>query len=289
MRRMMSMLSAGCLLASGVPPAMAQTNPNAGVCASDDDSAVSAEQRIAACTAMVEATKDVPAELSVILVNRASAYWFINKMPQAIADLDRATALEPKNVRAFRERAKTYRTLGRLDLALADSNQAYSSRLTTPKTSMPGAMYSTLTANMTAPSRTITKRSGSIRISRSPSWTAASQITFWENTRRRSPTTTPRSGSIPSARAPIPIAALPIRKSAAPIAPSRTKVTRSSSIPWCRNISTTADYLTPSMATTTAPLSTITRRSGLRRKRIFSPIAAIPIMRKAIGPRHFRL
>ena len=68
---------------------------------------------------MIEAAKDAPKELAAALVNRGAAYWYMNKMPQAFADLDRAIALDPKNARAFRERSNRHRSAGRLDRALA--------------------------------------------------------------------------------------------------------------------------------------------------------------------------
>ncbi len=58
------------------------------------------------------------------LVNRGAAYWYMNKMSLAFADLDRAIALDPKNARAFRERSNAHRSAGRLDRALADANEA---------------------------------------------------------------------------------------------------------------------------------------------------------------------
>ena len=123
--RSLPLLTAVCLLAAfAAPQAKAQTNPNADICAADDDSAYSPQQRIAACTALIEAAKDAPKELAAALVNRGAVYWYINKIPQALADLDRAIALDPKNARAFRERSNSHRSAGRIDLALADANEA---------------------------------------------------------------------------------------------------------------------------------------------------------------------
>ena len=61
-----------CLLAAvAASPAAAQGNANAAVCAADDDSAFSAEQRIAACNALIKATRNAPEEVADALVNRA--------------------------------------------------------------------------------------------------------------------------------------------------------------------------------------------------------------------------
>ena len=125
MRHAMPSLTVICLLAAfAVPAAQAQANVNAEICAAPDNSAVSPEQRVAACTAVIEISKDAPKELVAALVSRGATYWYMNKTPLAFADLDRAIALDPKNARAFRERANCYRTTGRLDRALADANES---------------------------------------------------------------------------------------------------------------------------------------------------------------------
>ena len=104
--RSLPFMTAVCLLAAfAAPGAKAQTSPNADICAAADDSAYSPEQRIAACTTLIETSKDQPSELAAALVNRGSVYYYVNRMPLAFADLDRAIALDPKNSRAFRERS----------------------------------------------------------------------------------------------------------------------------------------------------------------------------------------
>src|SRR5271165_2355918 len=123
MRRSLPVLVVMCLFtASAAPPALAQANVNADICAQDDDSANSPEQRIAACTALIADAKG--GALAAALVNRGVAYYYINKMVLAFADFDRAIALDPNNVRAFRERSNSFRTVGKLDRALADANAA---------------------------------------------------------------------------------------------------------------------------------------------------------------------
>ena len=95
---------------------------NAAICAPSDETAVSPEQRIAACTALIETLKDQPKALAAVLTDRGATYWYINKSDLALKDLGHAIALDPTNARAFRERANTYLNLGRLDRALADAN-----------------------------------------------------------------------------------------------------------------------------------------------------------------------
>src|ERR1700735_2255708 len=114
-----------CLLAAvAASPACAQGNANAAVCAADDDSAFSPEQRIAACNALIKAARNAPKEVADALVNRGQAAWYADKMKQAFADLDRAIALDPNNARAFRERSNAYRSIGKLDRALGDASEA---------------------------------------------------------------------------------------------------------------------------------------------------------------------
>jgi tetratricopeptide (TPR) repeat protein len=133
MRRAKLIFAVACLLSSlssilAAPQASAQNATNAGangdICSSPDGGAYSPEQRIAACGALVDTLKDQPQALAAALVNRGATYWYVNKIQLALGDFDRAIALDPKNARAFRERANACRTIGRLDQALADANQA---------------------------------------------------------------------------------------------------------------------------------------------------------------------
>src|SRR5687767_10863970 len=88
----------------------AQSSADTGICFADDKSATSPEQRIAACTALVDVFKDQPKALADVLVRRGAVYYFVNRMPLAFADLDRAVALDPASADAFRERSNAHRT-----------------------------------------------------------------------------------------------------------------------------------------------------------------------------------
>ncbi len=106
------------------PGARAETSPNADICASTDEAPYSPEQRIAACGALIDTLKDQPQAQAAPLVNRGATYWYIDKTDLALADFDRAIALDPNNARAFHERSNAYRSIGHLDKALADANDA---------------------------------------------------------------------------------------------------------------------------------------------------------------------
>ena len=73
--RRLSSLPVVCLLAFAMP-ALAQSTANADICASSDANAVSPEQRIAACTAVIAESKDgAPQAMAAAMVNRGNAYW----------------------------------------------------------------------------------------------------------------------------------------------------------------------------------------------------------------------
>ncbi|WP_181183564.1 MULTISPECIES: tetratricopeptide repeat protein [unclassified Mesorhizobium] len=124
MRRLL-LLAVAPLALAAMPHAKAEGAADTAICASSDDSAYSAQQRIAACTALIEGGKnDRSPDFVAALVSRGATYWNVDKMQLALADLSRAIALDPKNARAYRERSNIYRTSGNLDKALADANEA---------------------------------------------------------------------------------------------------------------------------------------------------------------------
>ena len=93
MRQFLPSCAALCLLAAlTASQTRAQGDANATVCAADDDSAFSAEQRMAACDAVIKAAGKAPKVVAEALVDRGRAAWYADQMKQAFADLDRAIA-----------------------------------------------------------------------------------------------------------------------------------------------------------------------------------------------------
>ena len=77
MRRSMPLLAV-CFAAAFAAPVLAQSSANNDICAADDDGAFSAEQRVAACTALIADAKD--ATPAAAFVNRGRANWYMNKI-----------------------------------------------------------------------------------------------------------------------------------------------------------------------------------------------------------------
>src|SRR5262245_49797055 len=105
MKRALPFLTAVLLAGLSASAVQAQSGADSEICAADDKAAYSPEQRIAACTTLVEAFKEQPKEQAGVLVKRGAVYYLVNRMPAAFADLDRALALDPANAGAWRERS----------------------------------------------------------------------------------------------------------------------------------------------------------------------------------------
>jgi hypothetical protein len=69
------------LAAVAASPAAALGDANAAVCAADDDSAFSPEQRIAACNALIKAARNAPKEVADALVNRGQGANALDRGP----------------------------------------------------------------------------------------------------------------------------------------------------------------------------------------------------------------
>ena len=80
MRIVLPFVAAVLLAGLSASAVNAQSSADTEICAADDKAAYSPEQRIAACTTLVEAFKDQPKELADVLVRRGAVYYFVNRM-----------------------------------------------------------------------------------------------------------------------------------------------------------------------------------------------------------------
>ncbi|HEV7820237.1 MAG TPA: tetratricopeptide repeat protein, partial [Burkholderiales bacterium] len=79
---------------------------------------------IAACTVVIDASKDKPPVLGTIYFNRGDAYREKGDLDNAITDLGESISIDGKNASAYFSRATAYRSKGDVDSALADFDQA---------------------------------------------------------------------------------------------------------------------------------------------------------------------
>jgi hypothetical protein len=195
-------------------PAAAQGNANAAVCAADDDSAFSPEQRIAACTALIKAARNAPKEVADALVNRGQAAWYADKMKQAFADLDRAIALERSAARSLgREGLRQPRRRVRRQGPIRSRNPGLRRSVAARSETKPGVQGSRGRLRTTnARSRTMTRRLSSIPVATAATPIAARPTGSPAETGRRSPMRARRSGSNRLSLPILTIAACPTRR-----------------------------------------------------------------------------
>ena len=82
------------------------------------------DQRIAACTAIVGALGEPPANVAMAYCNRGIAYQRKGDLARAMADFNEAIRLEPSSPRTYVYRGHSSYSRGDMDRALADYNQA---------------------------------------------------------------------------------------------------------------------------------------------------------------------
>jgi len=107
------------LLAS--PDLLAADDDRQAVCTSD---ATSDDQRLAACTAIIDSKNVEPKELAAAYRERAYTLQSQQEFERALADANQAVQLDPSSAKAFFRRGDVYKNLGQDDPALQDLNTA---------------------------------------------------------------------------------------------------------------------------------------------------------------------
>jgi tetratricopeptide (TPR) repeat protein len=110
------------LLASAGAGALAQKPEERRACEGDEPA--TAEQRIAACTAVMKAGRDKGEKLAEVFNNRGLAYRGKGDLDRAIQDYAQAIKLAPKLAAAFVNRGVAHDRKGEYDRAIADYDQA---------------------------------------------------------------------------------------------------------------------------------------------------------------------
>ncbi len=85
---------------------------------------LAADALVAACAAVIEAGKEKPQALAVAHANRGEVYREKGDLDKAMADLDQALTLDPRNANAAYNRGLAYRAKGEHDSAIQDFDLA---------------------------------------------------------------------------------------------------------------------------------------------------------------------
>jgi tetratricopeptide (TPR) repeat protein len=82
------------------------------------------EQKLSACTAMIESGQEIPQDRAVAFGRRGLALFEKKDFDRAIADYDQSLALNPKQVTGFINRGNAWQAKGYNNRAIEDYNQA---------------------------------------------------------------------------------------------------------------------------------------------------------------------
>ena len=104
-------------------PAGAQTSQQLNWCSGGRDSP-SADQKIAACTAVIQSGHYSGKSLALVFNNRANGYLRKEDFDRAMADYDQALKLDANYALAYNNRGEVYFLRKNYDRAIADFDQA---------------------------------------------------------------------------------------------------------------------------------------------------------------------
>src|SRR5450755_915794 len=116
----------GALIAVGVVPAMptaAQTSQQLNWCSNGKHSP-NPDQKIAACTAVIQSGRYSGKNLAIVFNNRANGYLKKGDDDRAIADYDQALKLDPNYALAYNNSGNAHFLKKNYDRAIADYDQA---------------------------------------------------------------------------------------------------------------------------------------------------------------------
>jgi tetratricopeptide (TPR) repeat protein len=114
---------AGAPVAANERPASAgPQSPNRARCAGADNAPV--DQRVAACTAVIQSGAETPQALALAFSNRGHAYRINGDYPRALQDFNEAIRRVPNLAGAFNGRGLTWGAMHDYDRAVADFNVA---------------------------------------------------------------------------------------------------------------------------------------------------------------------
>jgi len=104
-------------------PVVAQNLDKQWADCESDNGSVSSDDSIAACTAIIESGKETPANLAMAYYDRGTEYAASKNDVRAIADYDRAIAINP-TASAYFNRGNSYHRTGNDEHSIADYDSA---------------------------------------------------------------------------------------------------------------------------------------------------------------------
>lgn len=82
------------------------------------------DEKLAACNAVLSASRHGPSDLAILLAKRAEAWYLKRDYDRAIIDLDDSIKLNPASVLTYESRGNAWREKGDIPRAIADYNTA---------------------------------------------------------------------------------------------------------------------------------------------------------------------